>query len=99
MLPLVTNGMTEASTDRQAVETAHAHRVGIDNRRHAAGTRGMSRGLGVARDPVEDLLVAVDQRTGRQLASVERGEGGLGEESARRADRLHPLAPVRLGGE
>src|SRR5581483_465527 len=56
-------------------------------------------GLGVARDPVEDLVVRLDARAGRRLTGVVRVERGRAEDAAGDADRLDPLAPVLRGRE
>ena len=45
-----------------------------------------------SRDPVEDLLVGLDRRPGRELAVVERRERRLVEDVAGRPDGLDPLA-------
>src|SRR5947208_16888369 len=59
----------------------------------------MQRGFGVARNPVEDLLVALDLGAGGELAGVEAIEGRLLQDLPRAADRLDPLAPILLSRE
>ena len=59
----------------------------------------MERGLGVAGDPGEDLVVGLDRRAGRRLAAVVLGECRLAEDVPGDPDRLDPLAPVLLGRE
>ena len=66
---------------------------------HPRRARRVQRGLGVLGDPVEDLLVGLDRRAGRELAAVERRERRLGEDVAGGPDRLDPLAPVFVGGQ
>jgi hypothetical protein len=39
----------------------------------------VERGLGVARDPVDDVLFGRDRRTGRDLTTAERREGSGGD--------------------
>ena len=80
-----------------------AHRGGVDDRHlvrpHLARARGVQRGLGVAGDPREDLLVGLDARARRELAPVERRHRRLPEDPSRRLDRLDPLAPVLVRRE
>ncbi len=59
----------------------------------------MERRLGIAGDPVEDLLVGFDAAARRRLAAVELGQRRLAEDSPGDADRLDPLAPVLVGRE
>ena len=59
----------------------------------------MERGLGVAADPGEDLLVGLDAGARRQLAGRVRREGRLGQDPAGDPDRLDPLAPILVGRE
>ena len=59
----------------------------------------MERRLGVAGDPVEDLLVGLDRGAGRRLAAVELGQRRLAEDPPGDADGLDPFAPVLVGRE
>src|SRR5215210_1018818 len=59
----------------------------------------MERGLGVAGDPGEDLLVGFDRSARRRLAAVELGQGGLAQDPSGDADRLDPLAAILVGRE
>jgi hypothetical protein len=102
MFAFVIEGITDASTTRSP--SSPWTRIVAGRRRelvdaHPARARRVERRLGVARDPVEDLLVRLDLRPGRELARVERRERGLPEDRAARSDRLEPLAAVLLGRE
>src|SRR4051812_45103458 len=72
---------------------------GLPAHAHLARAGGVQGGLGVLRDPLEDLLVVLDAWSGRQLTAVERVEGRLVEDQPRDADGLAPLAPVLVRGE
>ena len=56
-------------------------------------------GLAIARDPVENLLIALYRRARRDLAAIERIEGRLVQNMACGADRLNPLAAILGGGK
>ena len=61
MIPLMTSGKSPHTMLRPSdLDIRLADVVGAD----ATGARGMERGLGVAGDPVEDLVVGGDARTG-----------------------------------
>src|SRR5205823_8515803 len=66
---------------------------------HPARTRWVESRLGVARDPVDDLLVAVHRRARRELAGVEAVESLLREDPARAAYGLDPLSAILLRRE
>ncbi len=87
--------------DAQALDAVHRHRGRVDDRQlldaHRGRARRVQRGLGVRAHPVEDLLVGLDLLAGRELAVVERREGGLAEDVARHPDRLDPLPLVVVG--
>jgi hypothetical protein len=68
MLPLGTYGNTDASTRRRPADAVDSHGERIDHRgvvdAHAPGAGRVQGGLGVAGNPVEDLLVGLDRRAG-----------------------------------
>ena len=103
MLPFVTYGIDDASTTRSPsrpwtrIVSGSSDRQLVDA--HPRRARRMERRLGVARDPVEDLLVGLDASARRRLAAVVRRHRRLVEDAARDADGLDPLAPVLVGRE
>jgi len=77
---------------------AHALRVedGVRPSAHLARAGRVQRSFAVLGYPVENLLVGFDGRAGRDLTVVEGVKRLLGEDLARAADGLDPLAdPVQ----
>jgi hypothetical protein len=102
MFAFVIEGITDASTTRSP--SSPWTRIVAGRRRelvdaHPARARRVERRLGVARDPVEDLLVRLDLRPGRDLASVEAARTRLPEDRAGAAIASGHSRRVLLGRE